>query len=144
MNKPQLYDLESIKTKEGELIPIYKDWEDWHEEYIPKMAYITTIAPGIEKGPILHHKRKGLMMAYSGHVVVECKIGDEIISYLLNDGKNCRKILLIPAGIPNKICNLSSTSNAIILNLPSKAWHPDDEDTQKFSSWEELNEQIKG
>jgi len=60
---PKLQKLQTFSTSEGEMVPIYKDWEEWHEGYVPKMAYLTSIAPNTAKGPILHEKRRGFMMA---------------------------------------------------------------------------------
>jgi len=140
MKKPEIFDLESIKTEDGELVPIYRDWDPWHAGYIPQMAYITTLKPGVVKGPILHERRRGLMMAYSGEVEVECMIDGKISSFSLIDKNENRKILLIPAGVPNKITNLSLDAEAIIINLPDRAWRPDDEDTIKFESWESYQE----
>ena len=36
------------------------------------------------------------------------------------------------------IINNSKTEEALIMNLPDKARHPDDEDTIKFSSWDDV------
>ena len=128
--------LQTFSTSEGEMVPIYKDWEDWHDGYIPKMAYITSIAPSTSKGPILHKKRRGCMMAFRGEVEVECLIENKIQKYNLRNNKNEKSVLIIPAGVPNRISNLSQ-EEAIILNLPDRAWRPDDEDTQKFNGWED-------
>jgi len=136
MNIPKLQKLQTFTTGEGEMVPIYKDWEDWHSGYIPKMAYITSIAPNTSKGPILHLKRRGFMMAFRGEVVVECLVGGEIRKYELRNSENEKYVLMIPAGTPNKICNLAK-EEAIILNLPDRAWRPDDEDTEKFNDWED-------
>jgi len=133
---PKLQKLQTFSTSEGEMVPIYKDWEEWHEGYVPKMAYLTSIAPNTAKGPILHEKRRGFMMAFRGEVEVECLVGNKIQKYNLRNNKNEKSVLIIPAGVPNRICNLSH-EEAIILNLPDRAWRPDDEDTQKFNGWED-------
>ena len=137
MNKePKIFELDVIKTPDGFLTPVYKDWEDWHAGYEVKMAYHTSIGPGISKGPILHERRKGLMSCVSGEVSVVCLVNGILKTYKLVDGEK-KYILLIPEGIPNMIINTSQDKEAVILNLPSKAWRPDDEDTVKFKSWEE-------
>ena len=136
MKIPKLQKLQTFSTSEGEMVPIYKDWEAWHEGYNPKMAYITSIAPETSKGPILHRRRRGFMMAFRGDVTVECLVENEIKEYNLRNEANEKFALIIPAGVPNRICN-ASQEEAIILNLPDKAWHPDDEDTEKFNGWED-------
>ena len=138
MKIPKLKKLQTFSTLEGEMVPVYKDWEHWHEGYIPKMAYITSIAPGAAKGPILHQKRRGLMMAFRGNVTVECLVEDEVREYNLRNDKNEKFALIIPAGVPNRICN-RSIEEAIILNLPDRAWLPNDEDTEKFNGWEDYH-----
>ena len=143
MKMPKIFELESIETKDGELVPLYRDWDAWHENYKPQMAYVTTLRPLVEKGPILHERRRGFMMAYSGNVVVECLVNGKIESYCLNDGKKQRKVLVIPANVPNKIRNLSEDKEAIIINLPDRAWRPDDEDTIKFDSWDDYKNKMK-
>ena len=135
-SEPKLYELDVIKTPEGFLTPVYKDWEDWHAGYEVKMAYHTTIGPGISKGPILHERRKGMMSCISGEASVVCLVNGNLKTYKLVDEEK-KFILLIPEGTPNMIINTSEEKEAMILNLPSKAWHPDDEDTIKFKSWED-------
>ena len=127
-----------IKTGEGSLFPIYKNWESWHDGYIPKMVYATTLNPGISKGPILHERREGFMTAISGNVVVDCMVYGKIERYVLRDSEGL-SALKIPAGTPNLIRNLSQDESAILINLPTPSWHPDDEDTIKFKNWEDYH-----
>jgi len=136
MKKPFLKQIEQIKTSEGTLMPLYKDWESWHEGYSIKMSYITTLNPGTKKGPILHNKRRGMMFCVSGNVTVECFFENKIHKFELGND-NCNS-LVIPAGIPNMIINNSTKDAAIILNMPDRAWRPDDEDTVKLDSWKSL------
>ena len=137
--EPKLFELDVIRTPDGFLTPVYKDWEDWHAGYEVKMVYYTTIGPGISKGPILHERRRGFMSCISGVASVVCLVNGKLKTYKLVDGDK-KFILLIPEGTPNMIVNESDESEAIILNLPSKAWHPEDEDTIKFESWEAVNQ----
>jgi len=137
MKKPFLKEIEQIKTTEGILIPLYKDWEDWHEGYHVKMSYVTTLNPGTKKGPILHNKRRGMMFCVSGSVTVECFFENKVHRFELG-GEDSSSLLVIPAGVPNMIINNSINDSATILNMPDRAWRPDDEDTIKFDSWDSL------
>jgi len=137
MLEPRLIKLEAISTQEGTLFPIYKDWESFHNSYTPKMVYATTIAPRTQKGPILHRDRAGYMTAIKGAIVVECLVNKELKEYALTNSDGSRNILLLPKNIPNLIKNVSD-EEAILINLPDKAWHPESEDTQKFNSWEDI------
>ena len=124
-----------IETPDGTLVPVYKDWESWHSGYEVKMVYHTSIAPGVSKGPILHKKRRGMMSCIYGDVSVTCLVDGKLKTYRLSEGEK-KYILMIPKNIPNVITNNSDSKEALIMNLPDRSWHPDDEDTEKFSSWE--------
>lgn len=136
--------LQQIKTNEGMLFPIYKDWEEWHGGYEPKMVYVTTLNPGVIKGPILHKKRRGLITAISGTVILVARIGTEFESIFLHgqwdetgDLQRASWVVEIPANVPFVLHNKANWP-AIIINCPDRAWHPDDEDTIKFDSWEDV------
>ena len=136
MFRPKLAELEIISTPDGELVPVYKNWEEWHNEYEVKMAYYTSIRPGVSKGPILHNKRKGLMTCISGEAKVVCLVDNSFESYNLVEN-NKKFVLLIPEKVPIEIINTSKKRDAVILNLPSRSWHPDDHDTVKFKDWDD-------
>ena len=131
---PELFSMEKFETNDGVMFPIYKNYESKIAGYEPGMVYATTIAPYKTKGPILHERRIGYMTAIKGAVDVECLVGDEIITYILKNGKGEQNILVIPQGIQNKIINRSH-EEAIIVNLPDKPWYPFDEDTKKLKDW---------
>lgn len=135
-----IQELEKIETNEGQLWPLYRDWDEWHHGYHPKMAYVTTIGPGQKKGPILHKERKYYITALSGNLVLTCFLHETFQHYPLCDEKGRSKIALIPEGVPIVLENFSKTDVATIINLPSKAWHPDNQDTYKFNSWAEYLE----
>ena len=134
---PKLFELQTIQTPDGQLTPVYKDWEEWHNGYAVKMVYHTSIGPGISKGPILHERRRGLMSCITGDVSVVCLVNGNLKTYKLSSGGK-KYILMIPENTPNMIVNNSQTEEALIMNSPDKAWHPDDEDTIKFSSWDDV------
>ena len=129
--------VQRIRTGDGVLLPLYKDWEEWNNGYQPKMVYATTINPGVTKGPILHERRRGLITAIQGEVKIEMKIDGKVhYGMLCGPGGRDNVQVEIPAGIPFTLTNLDDMNPAIIINIPDKAWHPDDEDTIKFDSWE--------
>lgn len=136
MSKPILVEAEVIKTPDGVLMPVYKDWEEWHGGYEVKMVYCTTIAPNTSKGPILHEQRRGLMTCIQGDVSVTCLVDGVLQNFKLTD-KAKKYTLIIPKNMPNLITNHSTDTEAILLNLPDRSWHPEDQDTQKFLSWED-------
>ena len=148
----KLTPLEEITTTEGSMFPIYRDWDEWHDGHVPKMAYITTMKAGTSKGPILHHKRTAYITAVTGDVLLEVYVGGryrdpvdskeypEINKFKLRaNGRSL--VAMIPPGAAISLHN-QSNETATIINLPSPAWHPDDPDTEKFGSWEEYFEKV--
>ena len=131
------YPLEVFTTAEGSMFPIYRDWDKFHSGYVPKMVYATTMMPNTTKGPILHRKRAEFITAISGCVEMEYYEGGDIKSTFLRDDTGTSKIVMMPAGVPKRLYNRSSHDTAVIVNLPSRAWHPDDQDTEKFRDWNE-------
>lgn len=128
--------LEVITTPDGELFPVYRDWDEWHNGYVPKMAYISIMRPETKKGVILHKKRTAYITAISGNIILEYANNKTLIQTILSDEiKNDHWIIKIPPNVPIMLYNKSINSQAIILNLPSPAWHPDDQDTYKFNDW---------
>jgi len=137
----KIKNFQKIKTEEGELFTIFRDWDSFHDNYVPKMVYATTIKPGLSKGPILHKERKYFITAISGEVDVE------IFSFetkelkkinLRKQGEDEYSILLIDPGVPIRIINSSNDETATVINCPSKSWSPENPDTWKWKSWEEF------
>lgn len=129
--------LQVFSTPEGTMIPIYHDWDDWNEGYIPQMAYVTTMQPSTSKGPILHERRTAYLTAVSGTVELEYIENGVMNSMHLKDG--IIKAVIIPPGVPIKLINHSLSETAIVINLPRPAWKPDDQDTIKFVDWNEYD-----
>jgi hypothetical protein len=131
--------IQKIKTLDGYMVPVYRDWDtDINDGFIPKMIYITTLKPGVVKDIILHENRKAYMTCISGNVSVETLTNDSIENYNLKfeNEKDFINLIIIENNVPVRIKNLSKSSS-IILNCPSPAWHPENQDTIKFKSWEE-------
>lgn len=135
---------EKIQTPEGELFMLYRDWDTENRLYDPKMVYCTTMAPQSSKGPMLHEQRSYHISAIGGYVDVEFLEPDtgELITVGLSHGPSAKdfSVLLLEPGIPVRLVNRSLTETAIVINCPSKAWHPTNPDTTKWSSWEEYRE----
>jgi hypothetical protein len=125
-----------IKTPEGDMIPIFKDWEN--EGYEPKMVYLTTMIPGTTKGPILHKERKYFVSATTGTIDIEFLFEGKIKTVNLHDEANptVYNTLILEEDIPVRFIS-RGTEIGTIVNCPSKAWHPDNPDTFKYSSWED-------
>lgn len=134
-----------ISTNEGNLFMIFRDWDQYHKGYQPKMVYATTLNPGTIKGPILHKQRSYFLTAISGKVAIELLDENKqlITVNLFSDNKDEFNILIVEPGNPIRILNLSDNETATIINCASKAWHPDDQDTWKWNSWDEYISQLE-
>ena len=123
------------------MVPVYRDWDTTiNEGHVPKMVYTTYLHPGVEKDIILHKKRKTYITCIYGNVKVTTYEEGKMQTSILNFSKaeNLLDLLIIEPNIPIKIDNLSDHMS-ILLNCPTPSWHPDDEDTYKFKSWEEYD-----
>ena len=48
-------EIQKITTKDGFMVPVYKDWDsEINEGYKPAMVYATYLNPGVEKDIIVH------------------------------------------------------------------------------------------
>lgn len=124
------------KTAEGVMIPIYRDWDSLIPGYKPAMVYATTIGPCMKKGPILHKKRSGYMTAIGGEAVIEYLEDGHIKNINLSVDDSHVRVVFIPPETPIRIVNNSKTEVSTVINLPNIAWHPENQDTEKFEDWE--------
>jgi len=116
----------------GWLVPIFNE----HDGVIapaqyPRQVYLTVIAPWEVKGPHLHLKRWGLFTCIRGNakVVVHTENGYE--EYITGEDYEFATVQ-VPAGIPAALQNIGD-KEAYILNMPSPAWHIDDQDEHSVS-----------
>ena len=133
--------IQKMKTNDGHMLPVYRDWDiDTNCGHTPKMVYITSLFPGVEKDIILHERRSAYMTCIAGCVSLEAMINDQFENFILDfDGADDQvNLIIIPKNVPIKLRNLSKQTS-IILNCPNPSWHPDDQDTIKFKSWSDFN-----
>lgn len=111
----------------GFLVPIVNAHEPFPDAaHWPKQVYVTVVAPGKVKGPHLHMKRWGLFTCIVGNAKIVVKGEDGYEEYLTGVDHQYRTIQ-VPAGVPAALQNIGDT-DAYILNMPSPAWHVDDQD----------------
>lgn len=136
--------LQRHPTPGGVMIPIYHDYNTWNLGYVPKMCYATTMAPGTSKDVILHQRRTAYLTAITGNVILlyaDPNV-DTVHRVYMNiedteEGKDTTWVTMVEPNTAISLVNTSNKSIAVIVNLPSPAWHPDDEDTTKFKGWQE-------
>jgi hypothetical protein len=134
--------IQKINTKDGFMVPVYRDWDkETNEGHVPKMVYTTYLNPGVEKDIILHKNRKTYITCIYGKVKVQIFKNNNIIEKELNfdDNENFIDLLIIDPNIPIKYKNISNNVS-ILLNCPSPSWHPKNEDTYKAKNWKDIKE----
>lgn len=134
--------IKKIQTKDGYMVPVYKNWDKiTNEGHVPEMVYTSYLNPGVKKDIILHKNRKTYITCIFGKIKVETLENDKITEFLLDfdNKKDFINLLIIKPNIP--ICYTNMSENiSILLNCPSPSWHPENEDTYKAKSWKEIKE----
>lgn len=118
-----------IRTKEpnGLLISLWKDWEKYFKVE-PKQVYLNTCAPKSVKGPHLHKNRWDHFVCIKGKIRFVVKWNQDYEEIEVDaDNDPCFKIVEIPPAISCAIQNVGK-GEAWFLNMPSPAWHPDNQD----------------
>lgn len=116
----------------GFLIPIFNVHDGFvASEQYPQQVYLTVVSAGTVKGPHLHLKRWGLFTCVKGNgkIIVRTEQGYE--EYFTGEDYDFCTIQ-VPAGMPAALQNVGDT-DAYFLNMPSPAWHPDDQDEHPVS-----------
>lgn len=130
-----------IETKDrngqenGFVVPIFNIHDGFvSPEQHPKQVYLTVVAPGTAKGPHLHLKRWGLFTCIKGNVKIVAKTADGYTEALSGE-QHAFATIQLPAGTPAVLIN-EGTEPAYVLNMPSPAWHADDQDDHPVTGWE--------
>jgi len=116
----------------GFLVPIFNVYDGIiKEDQYPKQAYLTTVAPNEVKGPHLHMKRWQLYTCIRGNIKIVTRVENEYEEYYSGEDYAFATVQ-VPAGIPSALINVGD-GDAYIINLPSPAWHVDDQDEHPVS-----------
>ncbi len=129
------------KNEEGQangfLVPLY----NIHEQFFqpgkePQQVYLTTILPGLVKGPHLHFIRTGFFTCIKGNVRIVLKVGNEYQVFFSGEDHEYTSIE-VPTGVPAAIQCLGN-EEAYMLNMPNPAWTPEmnDEHSADFSDFD--------
>jgi len=124
---PRITTKDSDGQPNGYLIPIFNEHDGFLvKEDIPKQVYLTVCEPGKIKGPHLHYKRRGVFTCIQGDIRIVVKTVTGYQSYFSGENYDYTTVE-VPPGIPAALQNISSKP-ALILNMPSPAWQPHDQD----------------
>lgn len=137
---PVVIPLEVHSTPEGNMIPVFKDWNSPVGEFVPRMVYHTTMKSQSVKGPMLHRRKAGLLSCAVGTVSLEYldEQGDVKEVWLSKGDSDTKMAVYVPPGVPVRIVNYTFLQEVAVTNTPSRPWYPEDNDTTKWSSWEEF------
>jgi mannose-6-phosphate isomerase-like protein (cupin superfamily) len=111
----------------GYLIPIFNVHDGFIQpEQHPQQTYLTVVKAKSEKGPHLHLKRWGLFTCIKGNVIIVTNVKGKKEE---NQSGECHdfQTIQVPAGTPTLLKN-PYDEDAYVLNMPSPAWHIDDQD----------------
>ena len=116
----------------GFLVPIFNVNDKFVEDaQHPKQVYLTTVTPHEVKGPHLHMKRWQLYTCIKGNVKFVTRVQDRYEEYFSGEDHGFATVQ-VPAGIPSAIIN-EGDEEAYVINMPSPAWHIDDQDEHEVS-----------
>jgi dTDP-4-dehydrorhamnose 3,5-epimerase-like enzyme len=116
----------------GFLIPVFNVHDGFlAEAQHPKQVYVTVVSPGTVKGPHLHVKRWGVFTCIKGNVKIVMKTEGGYVELYSGERHDFCSVQ-IPAGTPAAIQCLGD-EDAYVLNMPSPAWHVDDQDDHPVS-----------
>jgi dTDP-4-dehydrorhamnose 3,5-epimerase-like enzyme len=119
----------------GFLVPLYNRYEGFvPEEHRPEQVYLTVCRPGARKGPHLHMKRWGYFTCIRGNVRIVARLADGYAAALTGEAHGFATIE-VPAGVPAIIENVGDV-DAYVVNTPSPAWRPDDQDDHEVTGWD--------
>ncbi len=121
----------------GFLVPLYNIHENFFQPgKEPQQVYMTTILPGLVKGPHLHFIRTGFFTCIKGNVRIVLKVGNEYQVFFSGEDHEYTSIE-VPTGVPAAVQCLGN-EEAYMLNMPNPAWTPEmnDEHSADFSDFD--------
>jgi len=116
----------------GFLVPIFNVHDGKLEpDQYPQQVYLTVCSPGEVKGPHLHLKRCGLFICIKGNgkIVVRTDAGYQ--EFFTGEDYDYATIQ-VPISVPAALVNVGD-QDAYFLNMPSPAWHIDEQDEHPVS-----------
>lgn len=124
---PKIVTKNAEGLENGFLVPIMNIHDNFvRDEQWPKQVYLTVAKAGEIKGPHLHMKRWGLFTCVKGNIKIVTRRDGVYEEYFSGDAHDFSTVQ-VPAGVPAALVNIG-TEDAYILNMPSPAWHVDDQD----------------
>lgn len=134
--RPRTFRTSVNQTSEGVMVPIFNEVLQSFDGFHIGMSYVSTIAPKTSKGPILHTKRRSIVMSMDAGVILEFIDSDTggTISQPLFDELGP----ILVEVMPNQPCLFKNSSDRIatLIVHGNYAWQPNDGESRKFDGWE--------
>lgn len=114
---------------------IIRVWEDGEcvVGYGPKQVYVTTVLPGMTKGPHLHLKRDSCFCCIRGTIRITFRLGltpggvtYETVTSGVGVASEVPMAVYVPAGTPCQLYNPGG-EEALVINVSSGRYDPSDE-----------------
>lgn len=99
----------------------------------PDQIYLTAVSPRSQKGPHLHHIRRGSFCCIKGNVRLVTRVDGSYLTASLGEDHNY-PVVAVPTGIPACLYN-DGDEEALVLNMPSPAWSKDAPDEHEVENW---------
>ena len=128
--------LQMHQTPEGVTVPLFNSLDPWNAGIVLKMAYVSTIGPGMLKGPIVHQIRRTIVTSMDAHVKLGVIDPDDGVIHQV-DLCDASGPILVDVGPTQAVAyrNTGSLPGMIIV-LADHAWSPDEEESVKYDGWE--------
>lgn len=117
-------------TPSGYLVTLWNALED---DWRPDQVYLTVVSPNGRKGPHLHAKRIGRFFCIRGRVKATTRDPDGVYSSRWIDDRD-PTLFEVPTGTVAEFVN-HDTEPAYLLNMPTPAWSPNDQDELPIGEW---------
>ena len=120
----------------GYLVPL---WNVHEQDWIPDQVYLTVIAPHSQKGPHLHKKRCGRFVCIKGNVEIILRRAlhpqcPGVYEHQWTGEDHGYGMIEVPPATGAALMN-HSDEPAFVINMPTPAWLPDDQDEWPVEEW---------
>jgi mannose-6-phosphate isomerase-like protein (cupin superfamily) len=116
----------------GWLLPLWNARQ--REDLRPEQVYLTVVFPGHRKGPHLHYKREQRYYCIRGSAKVTVRNREDSGYVYTNQILNRGDMAVVSAGDPS-VLQAIGQDEAWVINMPSPAWAPDDQDEWPVEDW---------
>ena len=116
----------------GWLLPLWNARQ--REDLRPEQVYLTVALPGACKGPHLHYKREQRYYCIRGSVKVTVRTREDSGYVYADQILNRGDMAVVNPGDASMLQAIGKDETWIV-NMPSPAWAPDDQDEWPVENW---------